>query len=203
MTSVACAAQRAAAAAGRAGVGLAGRACDGRRRRRAPASARRAPRGCARTASARRGWSRARAARRGRRRPRARRARSPPPPTPANGQPSCTTTQRCVSRTDASIAALVERAERAQVDDLDLDALLPPASSAASSAACTIFPQVTIVHVAPGRFTSATPSGTTCSPVGHLALQRVERLALDEAHRVVVADGGLEQALARRPASPA
>ena len=80
---------------------------------------------------------------------------------------------RCV-RAHATRASPPRRAaQRAQIDDLGLDALLGERLGRLERRRAPSSTHVIERDVAcPARFTSATPSGTTCSPVGDLALQR-------------------------------
>ena len=53
-----------------------------------------------------------------------------------------------------------------------------------------------MVTSSPSRRMAASPKRIGLAVLGHLAALAVERLVLDEDHRVVVADGGLQQPLA-------
>ena len=53
----------------------------------------------------------------------------------------------------------------------------------------------TTVTSVPSRFTSATPERDRVLPAGTWPFREVQHLVLEEDDRVVVADGGLQQAL--------
>ena len=126
-----------------------------------------------------------------------------PSPSPAKPAPASSTTARCVFRTEPMMVLGVERPEGARVDDLDRDALLGELLG-------DLERPVEHAHVGDDRDVGALATDHRLAErdqevriVRHLALHGVERLALDEDDRIVVADGGLEQALGvgrrRRP----
>ena len=126
-------------------------------------------------------------------------ATTSPAQPPVSG-PSSTTTSRFVFATDPSDRLRVERADRAQVDDLGLDPLLGQPLGRGQA----------LVHAAHGRddrhvasFPAHRRLAERRGRAVHLALDGVQALVLEEDHRVVVVDRRAEERLSRPPASRA
>ena len=112
----------------------------------------------------------------------------------ANSQPSSSTTRDWSSAPTSMIASIVQRADRAQVDDVERDAVLGQLVGGLHRDEHHLAERDDRAVLALALELGLAERDDVLV-VRHFALGVVEHLAFEEAHRVVVADGGLEQSL--------